>query len=302
MKFFKNEYPLFLTLAAIYTVYLFSLNIASVAGIFAPYLFLCFAAANRNGRTPYIVMSAVLAAGALTVSLPSTAIFLGTAILPALILILSHSGGRQYSWKAVLLSPLPAAVLIAAILLLAPEIRAEIEALIIKFAEQTMAGLTGANTGDLKPDSAFALYYNQKEEIASYLVSLIPAFMYISVAFVTYVTEKTFYNIPPNDILPLPDFLLAVVILSGLCLIITPLKLHMAGWNGVIIAGALYFLRGFDIVRYYMNRWQIALFLRMIIYVLIFMQQFLNLAVAALGFISIYKNPVRTNGCEQSKK
>ena len=155
---------------------------------------------------------------------------------------------------------------------------------------------------NLNPNSIFSLHYDQRQEIVSRAVALFPAFMFVSVSFVIYVTEKIYYKIKLNNILPLPDYLLTIVILSGLCIVITPLNLQMAGWNGVIITTSLYFLRGFDIVRYYMNRWRALLFVRAITYILIFIYYFLNIAVIVLGFISIYKNLLKESDSEQNGK
>ncbi len=299
---FKNQYLLYMALMVIYAVYLFAFQFASLAGIFAPYIFLCFAASNRGGRLSYLLLAGIFALGAAMVSLPLTAFFIGTAILPGLALIFFHRGGRPYSWKAVLLSPIPAVVITAAVLLFMPAIRSGLEDLIVKLIEQAAAPIGGIDAGKAQMGDTFAFYYNQRAAIAASFIALAPAFMYVSVAFVTYATEKVFYNIRPADILPLPDFLLAAVILSGLCLVIPRLGMEKAGWNGLVITGSLYFMRGFDIIRYYMNRWRIVMLVRVLLYILIFMQQFLNVAVAVLGFISIYKNPVRENETEQDKK
>jgi hypothetical protein len=302
LKHLKNEYLLFFALAAIYAACLFFSPFSFFAGFFVPYVFLCFTAANKNGRFPYVFMSWIAIAGAATVSFHATAVFLISAILPALIIMLCHKGGRRYSWKAVILNPLPVTAFIAAVFILMPEIPAKFEMSVIELIERTFAAMNTANPENLNMKDVFLLYFEQRYEIASLTVSLSPAFIYSSLALVVYVTEKIFYKIPSEEILSLPDFLLLIVILSGLCMTLTFMNLRTVGMNGIIITGTLYFMRGFDIVRYYMNRWRIVLFVRTAIYLTILIQFFFIAAVAVLGFFSIYKNPIKDGNSGNAEK
>ena len=159
LKRFGNEYLIFLALTVIYAAYLFAFNFASFFVIIVPYLFLCFVAANRNGKSLYVLMLGVIAAGAVAEPFLKTFFFLLMAILPALIIIACNMRGSQYSWKAVVLSPLPVTFFTVAIFLLTPEIRTEIETLIVKFIEQMASDMDGAAIESLKQDGVFSAFY-----------------------------------------------------------------------------------------------------------------------------------------------
>jgi uncharacterized protein YybS (DUF2232 family) len=52
--------------------------------------------------------------------------------------------------------------------------------------------------------------------------------------------------------------------------------------------GTLYFLQGLAIVAFYFERWKMPLFIKGFVYVVLFLQQFASMVVAALGLFDVW--------------
>ena len=85
-----------------------------------------------------------------------------------------------------------------------------------------------------------------------------------------------------------PDNLVWAVIACGLLLWLTEGLLAFAGANGLIVLMLIYLFQGIAIVSWYFEQKQMPLFLRVLIYLLIAIQQVLALVIIAVGFFDTW--------------
>jgi uncharacterized protein YybS (DUF2232 family) len=87
-----------------------------------------------------------------------------------------------------------------------------------------------------------------------------------------------------------PDPLVWGVIGSGLMLLLPSNWIKLAGTNGLLILMTIYFFQGIAIISYYFEKKRFPRILRIFLYALIALQQFLLLLIIALGFFDVWLN------------
>ncbi len=87
-----------------------------------------------------------------------------------------------------------------------------------------------------------------------------------------------------------PDPLVWAAIGSGLMLLIPATWIKLAGINALLVLMTIYFFQGIAIVSYYFEKKRFPLILRVFLYALIALQQFLLLLIIGLGFFDIWLN------------
>jgi uncharacterized protein YybS (DUF2232 family) len=85
-----------------------------------------------------------------------------------------------------------------------------------------------------------------------------------------------------------PEQLVWVVIACGFGVFLPLDTINLLGWNGLLVLGLVYFFQGLCIVAYWMERKGAPPFVRVIIYTLIGLQQYLALVIAALGLFDMW--------------
>ena len=87
-----------------------------------------------------------------------------------------------------------------------------------------------------------------------------------------------------------PDYLVWGIIASGLMLLLPSSGLKMLGFNGLLVLLTIYFFQGIAIVAYYFEQKKIPRLFRILLYVLIALQQFLLLIVIGIGIFDTWLN------------
>ena len=87
-----------------------------------------------------------------------------------------------------------------------------------------------------------------------------------------------------------PDPLVWAVIGCGLMLLIPSNWIKLAGMNGLLVLMTIYFFQGIAIISYYFEKKRFPRILRVFLYTLIALQQFLLLLIIGLGFFDIWLN------------
>lgn len=85
-----------------------------------------------------------------------------------------------------------------------------------------------------------------------------------------------------------PDQLVWFVVASGALILIPVDSFKIAGLNLISIFLFVYFFQGLSIIQFYFERKNLSYFLRGVLYVLIFGQQFVMLTVVGLGFFDLW--------------
>jgi uncharacterized protein YybS (DUF2232 family) len=85
-----------------------------------------------------------------------------------------------------------------------------------------------------------------------------------------------------------PDFLVWVVIGSGLVFLLPFDFLQIPGLNAIMVAGVVYLFQGLAIVSFYFERWKLPRIFRAFLYGVIFIQQFLTLGAMLMGLFDMW--------------
>jgi uncharacterized protein YybS (DUF2232 family) len=87
-----------------------------------------------------------------------------------------------------------------------------------------------------------------------------------------------------------PEHLIWVVIVAGFALLLKSVDVTTAALNVLIVTLSLYFLQGLAIITHLFDRFAVPRFVRVIFYVLLALQPYLTVAVAALGIFDLWGN------------
>jgi len=159
-------------------------------------------------------------------------------------------------------------------------------------------GIQAYSQAGVAPDQLKAIR-NQIPEITKTIYHLFPAIAVISSIFFVWINVmaarvvlawKKTAVLAADDLAlwKIPDKLVWFVIASGALILLPVESFRIAGLNLIAIFLFIYFFQGLSIVYFFFQKKQAPLFLRGIIYTLIFIQQILLLMVVALGFFDLW--------------
>ena len=142
---------------------------------------------------------------------------------------------------------------------------------------------------------------NSLEQIQYILVRIVPAMVIGSTLFVAWInlllakrilTGRGMYfpNFGALNHWKAPDALIWVLIGCGGLLLMPGTSLKMLGLNGLLILLVVYFLQGIAVVSYYFEKKRFPRALRLFLYTLIAVQQFVLLLVIGLGIFDMWLN------------
>ena len=139
------------------------------------------------------------------------------------------------------------------------------------------------------------------EQIQYVFVRILPALAVISTLIVTWISLLLSRPLLRRLKLFAPDFgslnhwkapdpLVWAVIGCGLMLLIPSIWIKLVGVNGLLVLMTIYFFQGIAIISFYFDRKRFPRILRIFLYALIILQQFLLLIIVGLGFFDIWLN------------
>lgn len=142
---------------------------------------------------------------------------------------------------------------------------------------------------------------NSLDQIQYVLIRTLPALYVASTMFVVWtsllLSKPIFWtrSVPYPDFGVLnqwkaPEYLVWVAIACGILLFLPGKTLKVLGLNGVIVMMMVYFFQGIAIVSFYFEKKQFPVMLRVFLYSLIALQQFLLILVIGCGFFDMWIN------------
>jgi uncharacterized protein YybS (DUF2232 family) len=157
------------------------------------------------------------------------------------------------------------------------------------------------------------LIANSLEQIQYVLLRIIPALAIASTLFVAWTSllisrpllksrDLYYPDFGPLNLWKPPEHLVWGVIGCGLVLLIPSGSVKLIGLNGLIMLMAVYFFTGIAIVSFYFERKRFPRLLRIFLYSLIALQQFVLILVIGLGFFDVWLNfrKIKPPNTEQS--
>ncbi len=97
----------------------------------------------------------------------------------------------------------------------------------------------------------------------------------------------------------LPEKLVWILIASAALVIIPTVGGRTIGINVLLVSGLLYCFQGLSILVFYFYKWSVPVFLRSIIYVILFFQSFGAIILAIIGVIDVWADVRKLNSPEQ---
>lgn len=95
---------------------------------------------------------------------------------------------------------------------------------------------------------------------------------------------------PPFAAWRLPESLVALVIVAGFCLLLPMQIIKDIGLNLLLLAGTLYFFQGLALLTSLLNRWSVPALLRALIFLLLLVQAYGIVLLAAAGLVDVWTN------------
>lgn len=135
-----------------------------------------------------------------------------------------------------------------------------------------------------------------KTEVAKQFVYLIPSGLASSFILITYMTDRMKPLIKDNTLIireyKIPDFFVWFLIVGGFLILVPYEPLKYVSFNVLIIFGMLYFFQGIQIINKIFERFQVTVFIRMLLLLFIFFYFTFFIAVITLiGLFSIWYKP-----------
>ena len=151
------------------------------------------------------------------------------------------------------------------------------------------------------PEESLYAISNTLDKLQYILVRIIPALIVVSTLFISWTcillskpllqAGKLFYpDFGSLNRWKAPEFLVWVVILSGVMLLLPYTYLKILGLNGLIILMSIYFFVGIAIVSFLFEKKGLPRMLRFILYSIMAFQQIILLLVIGLGFFDTWLN------------
>ncbi len=97
----------------------------------------------------------------------------------------------------------------------------------------------------------------------------------------------------------LPEKLVWILIISAILVVLPMEPGRTIGLNVLMVTTLLYCFQGISIMLFYFSKWSVPLFLRTLIYVLLFFQSFGIILLGILGVIDVWTDIRRLNSTEQ---
>jgi uncharacterized protein YybS (DUF2232 family) len=151
------------------------------------------------------------------------------------------------------------------------------------------------------PEETILTISNSLEHIQYVLVRIVPALVVALTLFVSWTSillsrpvlknrNLFFPDFGPLDQWKAPEFLVWTAIGGGIMFFLPMRAFKMLALNGLIILMVIYFFQGIAVVSFYFEKKQFPRLLRIFLYSIMVMQQFLLLFIVGLGFFDLWLN------------
>lgn len=290
-------YP-FLSLGLFFTN-LISPQFGMILSLFSPlFLILYFESEDRKEIiTAFFVIATALAAFWEPVV---TGYYILACTVPVAMLVMNHKSANPSRYAPVVFSPLPLTVMVIGMLSFMPETREAITANIASLLKEMTAPV--AAKPELLDEVSYVKYLHaNSRQVAEWAVLLLPALNYVSVALMTYITEKIYARQDLKVAAPfrMPDTFVWPVILAGFMLAFNVDQLYFPMLNVLIIFCVLYFFQGLDIIIGFFERIRLSRFIRFFLYIFVFSEPPFIVAISLVGLFSIWMKPWKKKTEEQ---
>lgn len=151
------------------------------------------------------------------------------------------------------------------------------------------AGVGGSDLASLR---------QSMEQAGTFIARTYPALITVSLCLIAGINLLLLRKLSARFSLPLflgefkrfknPDQLVWVLIIAGFAMLVETQYVSLPALNLLIVVAAAYFIQGMAVMAHAFERFSVPLFIRLIFYLLLSLQPFLTLVVAALGIFDLW--------------
>lgn len=148
------------------------------------------------------------------------------------------------------------------------------------------------------------------EFLRNYIPKVLPSLLVSAVITITWINlvlgnwllkrkDKELTDWPDYIEWTLPEPLVWLVITAGIMIILLPAPMNSVGLNVLIICITVYFFQGLAIVASLLHKWSVPMFIRVLIYALIFIQTYGIIILSFLGLADVWADFRKLNQVDE---
>ncbi|TYB32369.1 MAG: DUF2232 domain-containing protein [Flexistipes sinusarabici] len=208
--------------------------------------------------------------------------FILIVAIPALLLYYDTIAGKKL--YPVIISGIPIFIVTVVALLALPEYRQLLHDAIVQNIDAISKQIQQNNV-PLEERGYIAYIANNKEKIAQLGIFLLPCLSYSYTSLLSFVSRNFAYKFRnlPIKLFKVPDILIIPFLVGGFLILTETTTLKMISYNSIVIFSTLFFFQGLDLVNFFMQKFNIFVFVRLLVYIIIFSEPFMLAAVALFG-------------------
>jgi len=283
--------------ATLFLAFLFLPVLGLLPGLFAPVPGLYYTLKNGRptGLALVLATSALLAAAAEPAALAIYLLQAGVMSLALAEFLTRLKGGARSIVYAVAVN---LACLMGAVILYGYFTGADLHAKVVKGVQGSIAQTAllyqkaGVSGDDLKA------VQESMRQAGELIVTIYPALVTVALGMVAALNLLVLSRIASRARLPVylgdfkkyrnPEPLIWLLIASGFAMLVQNNLVYLAALNVLIVVGACYLVQGLAVIAHFFKRYKVPQFVRLIFILLLILQPFLTVVVAALGIFDLW--------------
>jgi len=258
-------------------------QVGFILTLFAPIFVLKYLMDERASKTDhFIALTLTVILGVFSLYLLFYFVFL--CVFPSLVINYFFKQKKDYKVDVIVIASLPIFLMSLFIIFFMIEYKNSIISYMVQYLDMIIENYK--NTVDNFQANSYLSYISKnKEMIATTFVYLMPSISFVYTSFLTLILRKYYFR--KTQMLEVRyrvnEKLVYLFIIGGFFILSKNVTFKFISYNTLIIFAALFFYQGIDIVNYYFNKWKSGIFLRVIVYLLVFSEPYVMLLISIFG-------------------
>lgn len=258
-------------------------QVGFILTLFAPIFVLKYLMDERASKIDhFMALTLTVILGVFSLYLLFYFVFL--CVFPSLVINYFFKQKNDYKVDVIVIASLPIFLMSLFIIFFMIEYKNSIISYMVQYLDMIIENYK--NTVDNFQANSYLSYISKnKEMIATTFVHLMPSISFVYTSFLTLILRKYYFR--KTQMLEVRyrvnEKLVYLFIIGGFFILSKNVTFKFISYNTLIIFAALFFYQGLDIVNYYFNKWKSGIFLRVIVYLLVFSEPYVMLLISIFG-------------------
>lgn len=258
-------------------------QVGFILTLFAPIFVLKYLMDERASKIDhFMALTLTVILGVFSLYLLFYFVFL--CVFPSLVINYFFKQKNDYKVDVIVIASLPVFLMSLFIIFFMIEYKNSIISYMVQYLDMIIENYKN-NVDNFQANSYLSYISKNKEMIATTFVHLMPSISFVYASFITLILRKYYFR--KNQMLEVRyrvnEKLVYLFIIGGFFILSKNVTFKFISYNTLIIFAALFFYQGLDIVNYYFNKWKSGIFLRVIVYLLIFSEPYVMLLISIFG-------------------